>query len=742
MTEHGDRLHDRHAKMLEESGITPEHARARGYVSIDGNNRKRLEEIKIVKSVQKSDGLLIPLLNIQGEIGGWQFRPDNPRIKDGKEIKYETPYRQPNMIDFPPGVAERLADRSIPVWFTEGVKKDDAGYLAGLGIVGLTGTWNWLRDGGALPDFRDLALKNREVILCFDSDITIKDGVWKAVRDLGEWLKVSRHADVKYCLLPHNGDGKTGLDDYLAAGHTLDELWALVRPDPPELTEPLKPDKPLEADLELPPPRTLEELHDTFRKWLGDGYDSEAMTAVLAAAAVERLDGDPLWLFLISGSGNAKTEMVQPLTGAGAIMTSTIPSEGALLSGTRQQERAEDATGGLLLRLGSRGVLVIKDVTSILTNSGDHRGKVLSALREIYDGRWDRSMGVDGGRTLRWAGRIAVIGAVTTAWDRAHDVVAAMGDRFVLIRTDSGNKATRISAGRQAISNTGSEAEMRAELAQVVGGVLAGMSRDVPRPTGWEAERLLSAADLVTRARTAVDFDWRGEVVDAHAPEMPTRFAKQLGQVVRGAVALGVPRLDALRLAIRCARDSIPPLRRIIIDDVAKHPGSTASDVRKRTGKPWTTIDRQLKALHMLEVLDCDEVAYGEKEEKHRWLYSLADGINPDALDPDSISESAPDSAPPPHREMSDSPTDEDTSLFPYVGIAKSGEDSRGILHKPATSATSATPGGEPVAAVADKSEGTRTGDDVFVWPAPHSCQHCGKQLWPDESCSACSRSA
>jgi hypothetical protein len=75
---------------------------------------------------------------------------------------------------------------------------------------------------------------------------------------------------------------------------------------------------------------------------------------------------------------------------------------------------------------------------------------VLSALREIYDGRWDRPVGVDGGRTLAWAGRIAVVGAVTTAWDRAHDVVAAMGDRFVLIRTDSGAKATRIKAGRKA----------------------------------------------------------------------------------------------------------------------------------------------------------------------------------------------------------------------------------------------------------------------------------------------------
>jgi hypothetical protein len=188
----------------------------------------------------------------------------------------------------------------------------------------------------------------------------------------------------------------------------------------------------------------------------------------------------------------------------------------------------------------------------------------------------------------------------------------------------------------------------------------------------------LDAADLVTRARTAVNFDYRGNVVDAHAPEMPTRFAKQLGQMLRGAVAIGVPRRDALRLAIRCARDSIPPLRRIIIDDVAKHPDSTTSDVRKRTGKPWTTIDRQLKALHMLEVLDCDEVAYGEKEEKHRWLYSLAEGIKPAALDPDAIPESSPNSATPSPRETADNPTDEDTSLYTYMGIAKSGEDLRG----------------------------------------------------------------
>ncbi|HYX98570.1 MAG TPA: ArsR family transcriptional regulator, partial [Mycobacterium sp.] len=189
----------------------------------------------------------------------------------------------------------------------------------------------------------------------------------------------------------------------------------------------------------------------------------------------------------------------------------------------------------------------------------DIRAKVLAALREIYDGRWYREVGTDGGRTIEWRGRLVVVGAVTTAWDTAHGVVASMGDRFVVIRIDS--TKGRQAAGRKAIGNTGSEAQMRADLAAAVAGVLAGMSEQPITPSAAETNILLEAADVVTLARTAVEFDYRGDVIDAHAPEMPTRFAKQLTQIVRGAVAVGMDRTEALRLAVRCARDSIPPLR-------------------------------------------------------------------------------------------------------------------------------------------------------------------------------------
>lgn len=391
-----------------------------------------------------------------------------------------------------------------------------------------------------------------------------------------------------------------------------------------------------------PTPSTLADVHQVFRRWLGDEYDLEALHAVLAAAAAEQLTGDPLWLLVISGPGNAKTETVQALAGAGAFVTSTISSEGALLSGSAKRERTKDATGGLLRRIGDRGLLVVKDVTSILAMNRDTRAALLAALREIYDGKWERNVGTDGGKSLTWIGRLVVVGAVTTAWDRAHDVISSMGDRFVVVRMDS--TAGRMPAGRRACRNTGDEIQMRAELAMAVGGLLGTVDPSHALAlTETEQERLLEAADVVTLARTGVDYDYRGDVIDAHAPEMPTRFAKQLTQMVRGAVAIGLDRSAAVRLALRCARDSMPPLRLAILDDVARHPCSQTRDVRRRLEKPRTTVDRQLQSLHMLGVLSCDE-----EEAEHRgqavtrWRYRLAEGIHPHVLDPDSVPEIPP----------------------------------------------------------------------------------------------------
>src|SRR5262249_19244702 len=131
-------------------------------------------------------------------------------------------------------------------------------------------------------------------------------------------------------------------------------------------SQPQSPTQPAAAPSPPPPQKSLVDVHSVFEKWLGDDYDIDAIDLVCAAGACARLKGDPLWPLIVSGSGAAKTETVQSLAGAGAQVTSTIASEGALLSGTSAKNKARGATGGLLPSLGDNGALVIKDFTSII----------------------------------------------------------------------------------------------------------------------------------------------------------------------------------------------------------------------------------------------------------------------------------------------------------------------------------------------------------------------------------------
>jgi hypothetical protein len=419
-----------------------------------------------------------------------------------------------------------------------------------------------------------------------------------------------------------------GLMDQAEGEH--DARWKARRDDIPRLVE-----SAVEPKAAPPPvePKPLAAVHVVFQHWLGEDYDLDTLDTMLAVGASEKLPGDPCWLMVVSGRGNAKTETVQASSGIGAHVISTITSDAALLSASPRKQRTKDATGGLLRKIGDWGVLCIKDFTSILSISRETRSTILAALREIHDGRWVRNVGVDGGHTLTWAGRLVVIAACTTALDQAHSVIATMGDRFVLVRSDSSKG--RIKSGQRAMRNTGSEPQMREQLAQAVAGAIASVDADkLYQLDETDRDTILQAADLVTLARTGVELDYRGDVIDAHAPEMPTRFAKQLTQIMRGAVAIGMGQRQALRLAIRVARDSMPQLRLAVLKDVAANPDARVPEIRRRLQKPRATIDRTLQALHTLGLLVCEET---EEERGDKtvsvWRYALADNVDLQVLD-------------------------------------------------------------------------------------------------------------
>src|SRR5438045_107335 len=56
-------------------------------------------------------------------LGYVRCKPDHPRVKGGKPIKYESPVGQPNRAYFPPRTGAVLPDPDAPLLLTEGEKK-------------------------------------------------------------------------------------------------------------------------------------------------------------------------------------------------------------------------------------------------------------------------------------------------------------------------------------------------------------------------------------------------------------------------------------------------------------------------------------------------------------------------------------------------------------------------------------------------------------------------------------------
>jgi hypothetical protein len=350
------------------------------------------------------------------------------------------------------------------------------------------------------------------------------------------------------------------------------------------------------CDEHLPPDTTspVAEVEAIFARWIRD-TDPIPTRAVLAAYVANRkLDGDPVWLMLVGGSGVGKTERLTPLAVMpDVILESSISGPAALLSGTGKKERAKDASGGILRKLpNGEGVLVLKDFTSIIDMHRDSRAEILAALREVYDGRWDRSVGTEGGRTLTWTGHLGLIAGCTTAIDAAHSVVSVMGTRFMLVRLQGDQDI----AG-SAFDHVGDERPMREALRSAVGSLLERLPGTAHDKNDVRAQ-IIALAQYVALARSPVDRDNQGEIRLVLDAEAPTRIVKMLTQLWRASGLLGLPRADAWELVRRVGMDSIPKLPRSILDYLTACPTmSSTADIAGQVGHPRRTTQRALEDL-------------------------------------------------------------------------------------------------------------------------------------------------
>jgi hypothetical protein len=219
-TTYAPALAQRHADYLAARGVSPEVAAARGYRSIGAG--EAIRELGYGKATP-TPGLLMPLYGVLGggELTGWQYRPDEPRETNGRTLKFESPAKQPGVLDVNPAMRERVGAGNAQLFLVEGLTRADA--LAGLGIPALAvlGVYGWRGRNAqngvtALPDFEAVALRGARVILAFDGDSSTNASVWDGLNRLRRFLIAKGAEGVGVLTVPQDYGEKAGLDDAIA----------------------------------------------------------------------------------------------------------------------------------------------------------------------------------------------------------------------------------------------------------------------------------------------------------------------------------------------------------------------------------------------------------------------------------------------------------------------------------------------------------------------------------------------
>jgi hypothetical protein len=252
---------------------------------------------------------------------------------------------------------------------------------------------------------------------------------------------------------------------------------------------------------------------------------------------------------------------------------------------------------GLLRQIGDFGIIALKDFGSILSMRSDAKPEVLAALREIYDGAWTRHLGTDGGRTLAWQGKVALLFAATGVIDSHYSVIGAMGDRFLLSRLAPVDKGQ---FGRALEHVGGATLQMRKELAESVARLFAGKRSEPRKISDEEIERIDSIISKVVRLRGAVERDRHTREIEAvYGAEGTARIGLTLERLLAGLDTLNINRETALKVVESVAMDSVPPIRRGAYEYLVGLGGvaGTTTAIAKALDLPSVTVRRSLEDL-------------------------------------------------------------------------------------------------------------------------------------------------
>jgi len=352
----------------------------------------------------------------------------------------------------------------------------------------------------------------------------------------------------------------------------------------------------------LPSPRALDDVLAAFDELLLMP-DHGAILVALSGVVANYAHGDVVWPLLVGPPGCGKSEIVNSTTTAPGVWALSSLTPQTLLSGF--ERKGEPAS--LLLQIGEFGILAFKDLTTVLTMAREARGQIMGQLREVADGKTEKSFG--NGLRLEWSGKLGLSAGVTPVIDEQHSFLAVMGERFLLYRMP---EVPRRDIARRSLARRGHEPELRQRIRATVGDFLEPFQRcgRLELPNSFH-EPLVELTDIITRARSGVARDgYSRELLYLPEPEAPTRLAKQLAQLGAAMLAMGVGEAETWRLLRKAGWDSVPAVRCAVLDMLARRDETpaTVAELQEQTGLPQKTVERVIEDLVSLRLARREKV--------------------------------------------------------------------------------------------------------------------------------------
>jgi hypothetical protein len=447
----------------------------------------------------------------------------------------------------------------------------------------------------------------KDIVIAYDHDDAGERGsvrVMLALKGLAKSIRFIRWPEES----PKGYDIRNLYNDFeLNAQDTLDALHHLLTADPPKTAETVEQRvyKPIGDGLD--PAEVLE----GYKKWL---YvpDPEIIDVVFGVMFANRLEGDPLWVFLTAPPGGMKSELLMSLSEAPLTMMLTSLTEQTLVSGSAGGPYGADPS--LIPKLHEH-VLLIKDFTTILQMNPSARDNILGQLRDAYDRKTGKHFGT--GLQRDYDSRFGLFAGVTGAIDGVMAVNSTLGERFVKYRLPFEEGILKGDPLIQrAIQNVALEGEMRKELADVATKALDRevSLEDKPEISTEMQRKFMLLAQWVAGLRgTVVRDKWSQEIQFKPVTEIGTRLAKQL---VKVSVGVSIYRRkevmdeDEFEVAVKVGRHTIPDL----IDEIIKavyinchclgDSGCSEAQLQKWSRLNSETVKRLCEDLTMLRVLE------------------------------------------------------------------------------------------------------------------------------------------